>query len=364
MTDGNADTATERLVDAFDRQSRSAVQRSSPLYTALLDSCVRDLAEGGPTWALLADRADEPTGHALPLRLLAGVHWLVLSGQAPLLAPYYPSVGGVEPPGLAWPVFQHLLAERADDLRVLLDRPLQTNEVRRCSALLVGLNWIATATKRPCRVLEIGASAGLNLNWHRYRYQGPDGGWGPLEAPVRLVLPAGMGRLAPELAASSVGVGCDRAPLDVASGADQQWLRSCIWADQVDRLADLDAALALAVVHPTRVERGEATGWLARQLRDVGGGRGTATVVVQTFVQQYLSGPQRADLAEVIDRAAAGATHEAPLAWLQLEPPDDPDRQPRERQGMADIRVRLWPGQVDQVLGYAGYHGSPVVLST
>ena len=179
------------MAERFGQQAGTTVQRSSPLYESLLRHCTRDIREQGPTWQLVQDRTAEPSGDVLPLRLMAAVHRLVLAGEAPDLARCYPSAGGRRRPSEAWPAFRSLLEDRADDLRRLLDRPLQTNEVRRCTPLLVGLAWLGDRTGLPPTVLEIGASGGLNLNWHRFRYEGPDGQWGPADSPVRLPLPAG-----------------------------------------------------------------------------------------------------------------------------------------------------------------------------
>lgn len=349
-----------RLVRRFERQTGSAVQRSSQLYSSLLEHCTRDLTQRGPVWQLLADRADEPAGDALPLRLMAAVHWLVLNGQAPGLALSYPSVGGTGDVETAWPAFRSVLQDQSEELRSLLSRPLQTNEVRRCSALLVGLSSIALATDHPLRTLEVGTSAGLNLNWHRYRYEGADGVWGPTESPVRLALPSGTSVLFPPPLGE--GIGCDHTPLDSGREADRRWLRSCVWADQVDRLATLDAALGVAHDHPPVVERCDAAVWLERHLDQLRSG--TTTVVIQSIVQQYLSSAQRAELAESVTAAGARATVRSPLAWLRVEPPDKPARLPPGREGLVEIRVRLWPGGTDRLLGYAGYHGQPVHVMT
>ena len=190
-----------RLSERFRHQARTAIQRRSPLYVALLEAAADDLDAGGPTWELLAERAGDSWGSVVPLRLMAAVHRLVLSGAAPELAAFYPSAGGSAPVDGAWPVFRRLLAERAAVLRPLVARPLQTNEVGRCAALLAGFAAVARDTGLPLRVLELGASAGLNLNWDRYRYERPGAAFGPAGSPVRLPLAAplaaGAGRGGP-----------------------------------------------------------------------------------------------------------------------------------------------------------------------
>ena len=58
----------------------------SPLYGDLLDAAAADLRVGGPTAAVLEGHLTKPGPSAVGLRMLGGVHALVLSGQAPELA--------------------------------------------------------------------------------------------------------------------------------------------------------------------------------------------------------------------------------------------------------------------------------------
>jgi hypothetical protein len=355
MTD---DEKVARLAARFASQAGTAVQRTSPLYESLLLRCAEDLEQRGPTWSLLQDRADEPAGDAIALRLLAAVHRLVLDGRAPDLAAVYPSTGGDGDADRAWRAFRDLLVERADDIRAGLDRPLQTNEVRRCAAVVLGLARVAALADEPFSTLEIGASAGLNLNWHRYRYSAGDVEWGPPSSPVRIDLPPAAAPLLAALRPPVETLGCDRAPLDATSEEDRLWLRACIWADQVDRLESLDAALAVAAEHPPVVERAGAAAWLEVRLAQR---REEPTVVVQTIVDQYFDEDEREALADVLAEAGRLAAPRAPVAWVRMEPPQgDP---PPGREGLAEVRVHLLSGDSDDVVGYAGYHGRPVHLA-
>jgi hypothetical protein len=116
------------------------------------------------------------------LRLMGAVHRLVLRGDAPELAAHYPSAGGR--PGDAWPVFVGVLRDHRDELRRLVKNPVQTNEPGRCVALLGGFLEVARVTGMPLRLLEVGASAGLNLRFDRYRYELGDERWGPEDSPL------------------------------------------------------------------------------------------------------------------------------------------------------------------------------------
>jgi hypothetical protein len=49
-----------------------------------------------------------------------------------------------------------------------------------------------------------------------------------------------------------------RIGVDLAPRPDEEWLRACIFTDQPERLARLDAALEIARDHPPPLVRGDA----------------------------------------------------------------------------------------------------------
>src|SRR5437879_10848997 len=158
----------------------------SPLYARLLDHAARDVLGGGPVAELLRAHESDTPGSALALRLMGSVHRLVLEGGLPGLAPYYPSVGGCGDGDAAWPEFRSAVERHAGTLAALVARPVQTNEVGRSSALLGGFLLVAR-NGLPLRLLEVGASAGLNLRWDHYRYECGGKTWGDPRSSVKLV---------------------------------------------------------------------------------------------------------------------------------------------------------------------------------
>src|SRR5690242_2167572 len=62
------------------RQADWCAESGESLYAGLLRHSAEDAARGGPVWNLLQAHAAEPAAAALPLRFLAGVNRLVLSG--------------------------------------------------------------------------------------------------------------------------------------------------------------------------------------------------------------------------------------------------------------------------------------------
>jgi hypothetical protein len=335
---------------------------TSPLYRALLATIVEDAETGGVTDEVLAqtDPALDPVADALTLRFLGGVHRLVLEGKAPDLARFYPSVGGrydaETPASELRAVLLATIADHRDELVTAMTRGVQTNEVGRCAALLLGFLAVAREASPKLRVLEIGASAGLNLRWDRFRYEGGADGsaWGDPASPLRF---AGVyADPAPDLDAVAEVVeraGCDRSPIDATSEEGSSLLRSFVWPDQLERFAALDAALAVAATTPAHVERADAAEWLESRLRERPADDGIATVVYHSVVWQYLPRATQERMRATFDAAGAQATRDAPLAWLRMEPAEDPNR-------AAEIRLRVWPGGEDRLLARSGFHGRPI----
>ena len=247
-----------RLALLVREQADGCGQLGSPLYATLLTRLADDVLAGGPGAAVLAGHEGDPGPSALALRLMGGVHRLVLERKAAELALYYPSVGGRADAEAAWPVLRSVLEEHRDELRSGLGQPPQTNEVGRSSALIGGLLHIAArahGADRPVRLFELGASAGLNLRADLFRVDLGDGrGVGPADSTVVLTDPW-HGPLPPLGPAIEVveRAGCDVSPLDPTTTAGRLRLTSYLWPDQLDRLARLRGALELAAQLPATV---------------------------------------------------------------------------------------------------------------
>jgi hypothetical protein len=338
----------EALVRA---QRKGCAIGGSALYETVLDAVLVDVAADGVCRAVLEPYAAEPHGRAVVLRFLAAVHELVLDGRAPDLAAHYPSAGGTPGPDVG-AVFLATVIDHVDELVARTADPIQTNEVGRSAALLGGFLVLA-ATGLPLRVLEVGASAGLNLRFDHLRYEAGDDAFGPADSPVRFVDPWVGGR--PRLDAPirvAERRGCDVHPLDPADPAHQLRLRACLWPDQPDRRQRLDGAIAVAASVPAIIDRADAATWAVARLADPV--PGVVTVVVHTIVAQYLTAATRHDLEAAIRAAGAAATPEAPVAWLCMEPATETE---------AEVRLTLWPKPAPvrtHVLARTAFHGPPV----
>lgn len=321
----------------------------SSLYGLLCSRAADDAEAGGPTAAVLEGHEDDRPASALALRLMGAVHRLVLMGEAPALARFYPSVGGDEGMAGAWPAFRALLAERRADLRVLLEHGVQTNEVGRAAALAPGFLTVARETGLPLRILEMGTSAGLNLRWDRFRYETAENAWGDAASPV-VLRDAWETPVPPFATAATVAerAGCDPSPVDPTTDEGRLTLMSYVWPDQRERFALLSGAIEVARRVPADVERASAVDWLPRRL--AAARPGVVTVVFHSIAIAYLDRPAREQALGAIADAGARATGDAPVAWLRMEPGGE----------QAEVRLTVWPGGDERLVATTGFHGRGV----
>lgn len=328
------------IAQLFARMAEQVFARL-PLYRRLAEGAASDLEVAA---RLQLARSDQ----RVPNLLLAAVHDVLLGGRPDLLADWYPTVAAergappdrVRPVGHGsddpWPHFRRLALDDAEVADRLRTRATQTNEVGRSLALLPALFHAARTAGgapvggvRPLGLVEIGASAGLNLGLDAYGFRyvlaSPDPGGEPTVDSVgsgaRLVLEAQLrGPHVPPLPAGHLpietAVGIDRAPLRVADAADARWLLACQWPEEHDRVERLRKAIELAHLAPPVVEVGDAVDDLARHLLAVPGH--ALPVVVSTWVLAYLPVARQRAFLHLLDEVST----QRDLALVFAEQPD------------------------------------------
>jgi hypothetical protein len=334
--------------DAFHRQVEACLDLGSPFTAQVCRLIAGRIGPGSRFADRIASWESNPVDAALPLRAAGGLHALARSGRCPPLSKVYPPALPGDDDTL-WAAISLAIGAEDDYLAAWLDRPPQTNEVARSSAILGGCLAIAETTDLPLEILEIGSSAGLNLGFDSYAYRLGVGIWGrpdsavtirstwegqspPLDRPIAVVARAGS----------------DAAPLDATSATDRERLLAYIWPDQAERLARTESALNLAALRGPRIERADAADWIEARL-GAAQPTGQVRVVLHTIVWPYLTADRRQRIKTAIHAAGEGATERSPVAWLSVEPDGTP--------GSANIRLTLWPGAATVSLGRADFHG-------
>ncbi len=242
---------------------------SSPLYEHLALGVAAD-----PDVLQLMTESDRAT-QASNL-LFGAVHFMLLSGIEHPLIDFYPDLTTTpRPPQDAYPYFRAFCLEHANEVRRLVNtRRVQTNEVRRCACLLPAFGLIARRTQgRPLALVEIGASAGLNLLWDRYGYDYGSGvRAGDPSSPVQLQCEI-QGELRPPIPGTlpeiAHRVGIDLMPIDVRDDSATLWLRALVWPEHWDRAQLLDRAIQLARRDPPALIAGDMVERLPDALANV-----------------------------------------------------------------------------------------------
>jgi hypothetical protein len=324
MSDTKAEA--ERLRRLFLFFAATQGRGRSPVYEVLSEVAARD----GDLIDLLLSA---PVDQRRPSLLFAVVNLLLAEHRGAELAAYYPIHGGRRSPDsrLA-PAFSEFCAEHRDELaRLLRDGSTQTNEIRRCVALRLGLDYVQRRWPGPVALVEAGASAGLNLLFDRYRYRlGGHDVPGAVESPVTISCEVREdevkedegeeespgGQLIGPLTEITSRLGFDQRPVDLTDPAERAWLEAFIWPEQTSELATLRGAIDLALsTGLATVVRGDAVTDTASLLKGLPGSE--PVVVFTASLLSYLPAQARTAFADQLCEVAT----RRPVAWVFAEAP-------------------------------------------
>lgn len=326
------------LRGALRDQAESCRKLGSPFTARLLNLAAERLTDATPVGAhLLAWQGDVSSrGQSVPLRLAGSLHRLVLSGDA-LLADHWPPAPATDDDAL-WQAVEAAFIHCEGQILAALETAPQTNEVRRAAALIPALHLLAVWAEQPLALVELGASAGLNLHLDRFALQTGTVHYGPSDAVLTLS-PEWEG---PAPSATTLGIaarrGVDLAPVDPRDPADRLRLLSFLWPDQPERR---DRTLAAISVADTPVEAADAGAWLAPALAATPAD--ALPVVYHTIAWQYFPDDTKASATDAMERAGR------PVARVAMEA--DPDGE------AAALDLTTWPGGRTHRLARVDFHG-------
>ncbi len=332
------------LRHALREQAKSNAALGSP-FTARVLNIIADNIQPGTH---LTDRMFNwpgdigPHGASVPLRLLGGLHALVLNETAPDLNAAYPPHPTADDAPL-WAAINSAMDEHAGFLDRWINSPPQTNEVRRAAILIATGHWLTEEYGLPFVLSELGASGGLNLMWDHFALAVGGQSFGP-QNPALTLAPEWHGPLPPAAAPHIADRrGVDLAPLNPSDPDDALRLMAYLWADQPDRLARTRAAMQVA---SAPVDKGDAGAWLADRLEQPRPGH--LHLIYHTIAWQYFPQETQDTCEKALNTAGAQATDDAPLAHLSMEADGG--------KGAAAF-LRLWPGGEIINLGRVDFHG-------
>ena len=221
--------------------------------------------------------------------LFAGVQYLMLRDGGGRLAEFYPNLTDEpRPVSDVDELFKEfVMANAAELVAIGRTRYTQTNECRRCVALLPAV-WATGATR--FHLVDLGTSAGLNLLLDQYAYRWGDVTWGG-HSSVELTTESRGVTVEPGEIDVISRTGIDLHPVDPGDPEHRRWLEALIWPEHHERGERLRAALSMAATTEMDVLAGDALTLLGPTLDALP--EGEPAVVIHSFFLNQLDRPSR-----------------------------------------------------------------------
>ena len=251
----------------------------------------------------------------------AAVHFLLMRDSDAPLAEFYPSLTSDPKPtaDVGSPFQDFVLRHESEIVALGRTRYTQTNECRRCVAILPAI-WETALTR--FHLLDLGASAGLNLALDGYGYRWNELEWHPAAALVLETESRGVSPVPRDIEVLS-RTGLDLHPVDATDTEDRLWLDALIWPEHHERRKRLRSALEVAATVEIEFVAGSALETLLPTLEGLSGD--APAVVVNSFTLNQFTVDQRELVAESVEQAR----QRRPVARVSLEYMDREHRWPR-----------------------------------
>ena len=241
-----------------------------------------------------------------PNLFLAAVYYLLLSGSDEILLGLF--LRPDDPANLISRFRRFCVSNGKRLRRVVAARIFQVNEVRRSALIFLSLCFLKSRLQeRPVALIEVGASAGLNLLWDHYGYQfGNLSPIGPCRVPFRISCPLRDGcalplAVHPPRIVSRLGI--DLNPLSLESADDVRWLRSVLLAKSRRKGSTVDGGNRLCSRKAPRILRGDAVDLLLQQVCCADSS--SIPCVVHTFVREQFTEERWIALDTILRKASA-----------------------------------------------------------
>jgi hypothetical protein len=311
----------------------------SPLYDKIVGNLIkdRDLLQ------LISEAGDRPFIYNL---FMGAAHYLVLETATSDLSPFY----GASPNGAngqdsdPYPHFRDFcFMHKIEILNLVTQREVQINEVRRCAVLVPALAAVSNRVNcAPLALLDVGACAGLNLNFDRYFYDyGVAGTVGPENSTVRIAS-AARGQTVSMVPRAFPSIpwrlGIDSDPVDVTDSHAVNWLVGLVSPDDRKRMDLLKAALSIARQNAPQLLKGKAVDVLTSALSSIPDG--LVPCIFHSFTTHHFSRDELKQFDEI--RESFGQQRELYSISLEWQRSDG---QVLPRQEPVPIKLTIFSGR-------------------
>jgi hypothetical protein len=316
-----------------------------PFYSALLGELESDRVALG---LLASVRVSQRN----PMLVLAALQLAALRGHV-VLAPIYDDArrGVLRRPKNA---AHHVMATLREEPHLVGDelwRSTQTNEPGRSAVLQAVVADLAHGDET-VNILEVGASAGINLRFDQFPVRAHDDA-NPLTLVCEDRSEIDRTRRLPQV---NDRVGIDLNPLSLAIEEDRLWLKACLWAEERRRHERFDAIVAAQERWPSaNILRGSVRERLDDAL--VRCTTSDSTIIVNTWTAAYFSHDEREWYFDEVSRRCARGR----VAWISVESPmvtwPGVDATDEETHRAASQIVVMRPGATPVRWGWCHAHG-------
>lgn len=325
--------------EAIAWQADHAANSGAPATARAVRALLAVLSTDTATGRRMANWQGLTLADAMPLRAAGGLHALFLAGEEPRLGEIYS--GLMSDQGLVDSFVGDTVRKFDHMLLPWLDGPPQTNEAGRSAGVMGALLWLSGRLGPKFALHEIGASAGINTMMGGFRFDLGGVEAGPANAEMHIA-PEWRGPPPPAGEVEIVSArGCDLSPVDLTDPAQALRLKAYVWPDATERMARMEAAIAMAAQNPPDLVRQDAAAFVADMLAQQQEA-GVTRVLFHTVMWQYMPEEACSAITGAMEAAGDLATADRPLAWIKVETNRETFTQ--------ECRVRYWPGGADEVL--------------
>ena len=278
-------------------------------YSPIYERIAAAVADDRDVLELL--REAPPAAH-FPMVPLAAVRYLLLDGLDHPLGAVYRGESAAD----SGPLFIDVCRRHTRPLmEVMATRRTQTNDCGRSALIGPALTWVSRRRPGPYCLVDVGASAGINLLCDRYLLDyGAHGTTGPIDSSVHVECDVigGAPPIAERLPDLGERIGVDLSPVDLTDPSDARWLLACVWPD-TGRADRVEASIRLVQQDPPRLVAGRANEVLPAVFDGLPAA--TTAIVMTTWAFAYFSTEERPAFVELL----RAESDRRPVIWISAE---------------------------------------------